>query len=196
MFATRSKMLPRILALLAWGLMLVAPARAQEFDLPGLMRLLAASSDSEVSFVEKKYSNLLQEPVTSSGTLSFKRPDTVEKHLKKPREERYRIAGDELIVVRKGGERRLPLASQPLLAAFAASLRGVLTGDATLLKKYYRLSLQGKERAWTLELEPLGDDIGRYVERVIVNGRGAQIEQMEVRERTGDWSVMQIQAGK
>ena len=174
-------------------LMLAAGAvRAEGLALAKLMQLLAAAPQSEVAYTEKKYSALLSEPVASSGTLAYRRPDTVEKIMLVPRKEVFRIVGEELVVERKGKERRIPLASQPVLAAFAASLRGVLAGDVDLLRKHYRLVLTGEEQAWQLELVPLDEDATRYVERIVVSGKAGRIGQIEIREGTGDRSVLQI----
>ena len=184
------------LALIAVTALLAAStaslAQAGVFDLVRLMQLLSLAPAVEVPYTEKKYSSLLAEPIVSSGTLSYRRPDTVEKNMTAPRSERFRIAGEELIVVRNGAERRFPLSSQPLLAAFAASLRGVLAGDAALLGSHYRLALEGGEQNWRLEMIPLEEEIGRYVERITVAGRAGQIGEIEVREASGDRSVLQI----
>jgi outer membrane lipoprotein-sorting protein len=167
-------------------------AQAGDFDLVRLMQLLSLAPAIEVPYTERKYSSLLAEPIVSSGTLSYRRPDTVEKNMTAPRNERFRIAGEELIVVRNGAERRFPLSSQPLLSAFAASLRGVLAGDAALLRSHYRLALEGEEQSWRLEMIPLEEEISRYVERITVSGRAGRIEQIEVREASGDRSVLQV----
>ena len=184
---------PIMLALLAVVAMFAANiAHADDFDLVHLMQLLSLAPESEVSYTEKKYSSLLTEPVVSSGTLAYRRPDTVEKNMLSPRKESFRIAGDALIVARKGSEKSYPLSSQPLLAAFAASLRGVLGGDAELLRQHYRLTLEGDEQQWRLELTPIEAEITRYVERIAVSGHASHIEQIEVRERSGDRSVLQV----
>lgn len=178
--------------LLCLLLLAMRPLHAESFDLLRLMQLLNAGAAAEVAYTEKKYSALLAEPVSSSGTLAFRRPDTVEKHMKLPRSERYLITTDELVITRDRSERRLPLSSQPLLAAFAASLRGVLNGDLQLLREHYRLLLGGEEHNWRLELLPLDADTGRYVERIVVSGEAGRIRQIEVNERNGDRSVMQV----
>jgi hypothetical protein len=167
-------------------------ADAGPLDVARLMQLLGEAPESEVAYTEKKYSSLLAEPVVSSGTLRFRRPDTVEKNMTAPRHERFRIEGEELVMVRNGAERRLPIFSQPLLAAFAASLRGVLAGDAALLRKHYRMTLEGAEPAWRLELVPLDAEINRYVERILVSGRAGRIELIETRESSGDRTVLQV----
>ena len=183
-------------ALIVFTTLLVASteslAQSGGFDLVRLMQLLSLAPAVEVPYTEKKYSSLLAEPIVSSGTLSYRRPDTVEKNMTAPRSERFRIAGEELIVVRNGAERRFPLSSQPLLQAFAASLRGVLAGDAALLGSHYRLALEGEEQAWRLAMLPLEEEISRYVERINVSGRAGRIEEIEVREASGDRSVLQV----
>jgi len=165
---------------------------APSFDLARLMQLLAENPSSEAAYVEKKYSALLAQPVVSSGKLVYRRPDVVEKNMTAPRQESFRIAGRELTLTRDGKQRRMSLASEPLLAAFAASLRGVLSGDAKQLLEHYRLALSGTESEWTLEMTPIDDEITRYVQRVVVSGRAGHVKQIEVRESNGDRSVLTV----
>ncbi len=170
----------------------MAATRAQSLDLPRLMQLLAAVPAAEVPYTEKKFSSLLSAPVVSSGKLLFRRPDIVEKNIETPRKESYRFVGEELVVTRDGKERRIPLSSQPLLAAFAASLRGVLGGDLVLLRKHYALSLQGDEPSWRLDMMPIDEETLKFVTRVTVSGRAGRVGQIEVRESSGDHSVLQV----
>ena len=182
----------RVSRLLVLLLALGAASPASAFDLARLMQLISQSPASEVPYVEKKYSALLSEPVVSSGRLVYRPPDIVEKNMESPRQEGYRIAGRELVVTRNGTQKRIALASQPLLAAFAASLRGVLSGDAKLLSEYFRLALAGTEADWKLELTPIDEEIARYVERIVVSGRAGRVAGIEVREASGDRSVLQV----
>ena len=165
---------------------------ADALDLTRLMQLLAAAPTAEVSFIEKKYSSLLSAPVVSSGKLRFQRPDIVEKYIELPRKEQYRFVGDDLLLVRNGAEKRIRLSSQPLLLAFAASLRGVLGGDLALLRTHYQLSLTGNQLSWRLDLTPIDEGISRYVQRIVVTGHDGQIDQIEVHEVSGDRSVLQV----
>lgn len=180
------------LTLLLLLLASVGNARANGFDLSRLMQLLAATPATDASFVEKKYSSLLAEPVVSSGILVYRRPDVVEKNIESPRKERYRFVGDELLLLRNGAEKRIALSSQPLLQAFAASLRGVLGGDMALLRSHYQLSLQGVETSWQLVMTPVDEQALRYVQRIQVSGRAGRVEQIEVNEASGDRSVLQV----
>jgi outer membrane lipoprotein-sorting protein len=182
----------RAILIASCALSAVNAAHADDFGIARLMQLFSQAPESEVAYTESKYSSLLAEPVVSSGTLAYRRPDTVEMNMTAPRKESFRIAGEELIMVRNGAEKRFPLSSQPLLSAFAASLRGVLAGDAALLRKHYRLTLEGQEQAWRLELVPLDEEITGYVERILVSGHTGHIEQIEVRQSSSDRSVLQV----
>jgi hypothetical protein len=179
----------------ALAIVLLAAAEvwpAAALDLARLMQMLSASGSSEVPYVEKKFSALLSAPVVSSGTLVYRRPDVVEKNMTAPRQESFRIEGRELAVTRNGAQKRFALSSEPLLAAFAASLRGVLSGDARQLTEHFRLALEGTESDWRLEMTPIDEEITRYVERIVVSGRAGKVRQIEVREASGDRSVMTV----
>lgn len=186
----RVRLMFALLSLAAASVASAAPA--ETFDIVRLMQLLSAMPAEEVSFTEKKYSNLLATPVVSSGKLVFRRPDVVEKNIEAPRKERYRFSGDQLLLVRNGTEKKIALSSQPLLSAFAASLRGVLGGNLVLLREHYRLSLQGDDSSWRLDMTPVEEEISRYVQRITVSGRAGRIGQIEVRESSGDQSILQV----
>jgi hypothetical protein len=181
-------------AIVSFILVLAASALqgAPAFDLDRLMQLLSESPSSEVPYVEEKFSALLARPVVSSGTLVYVRPDVVEKNMAVPRKETFRIAGQELTVTREGRQRRIALSSEPLLAAFAAGLRGVLSGDARQLGEYFRLALEGTESDWKLEMTPIDEEIARYVKGIVVSGRSARVRQIEVDESSGDRSVLTV----
>ncbi|MEP7068236.1 MAG: LolA-related protein [Usitatibacter sp.] len=165
---------------------------APGFDLARLMQLLSETPSSEVSYVEKKFSALLSQPVVSSGTLVYRRPDVVEKNMAAPRKEGYRIAGRELTITRNGTKRSIAISAEPLLAASAASLRGVLSGDAKQLGEYFRLALDGTEGDWKLQMTPIDEEVARYVQRIVVAGREGRVREIEVHEASGDRSVLTV----
>ena len=177
-----------MILLLAAGAASAAPA----LDLARLMQLLSESPSTEAPYVEKRFSALLSKPVVSSGTLVYRRPDLVEKNMVSPRQESFRIAGEELTVTREGGQKRIALSSEPLIAAFAASLRGVLSGNAQQLGEHFRLALEGTEPDWKLEMTPIDEEVARYVERIVVSGSSGRVRQIEVREASGDRSVLTV----
>jgi hypothetical protein len=184
----KTRAIVAIILVLAAGALRAAPA----FDLERLMQLLSESSSSEVPYVEEKFSALLSRPVVSSGTLVYVRPDVVEKNMAVPRKETFRIAGQELTITRGGRQRRIALSSEPLLAAFAAGLRGVLSGDSKQLGAYFRLALDGTESDWKLAMTPIDEEIARYVKGITVSGHDARVRQIEIDESSGDRSVLTV----
>ena len=178
-------------ALLA-ALLAFAPALHAAFDVTALMKQLAATGEVKAAFVERKHSPVLVASIDSSGTLLYRRPDVLEKNVVKPRVERFRILKDEVVVERDGKTQRLALAAQPALAAFAASLRGVLSGDAAVLQRYFTLKVAGDEKAWTLELTPADRTVASFVERIVASGRGGRVEKIETFEASGDRTVLEI----
>lgn len=179
----------RVLALV---LALAAGPTAAALDVSALMNLLAQTREVKAAFVETRHSPLLAAPLESSGTLAYRRPDVVEKAVVKPRAERFRILEDEVVVERGGREQRIALASQPALAGFAASLRGVLSGDAAVLRKYFRLEVAGDERAWTLALTPAARAMATHVERIVVSGSAGRVLRIETFETTGDRTLLEL----
>ena len=95
-------------------------------------------------------------------------------------------------MTREGRQKRMALSGEPLLAAFAASLRGVLSGDAKQLGEYFHLALEGTESDWKLGMTPIDEEIARYVKEIIVSGHGARVRQIEIDESSGDRSVLTV----
>ena len=64
-----------------------ASTSAAAWGLPQLMQSLAQVSATQGKFVERKYLSVLNRPLESSGTLSFRAPDHLEKHTLSPKQE-------------------------------------------------------------------------------------------------------------
>ncbi|MBC8118562.1 MAG: outer membrane lipoprotein carrier protein LolA, partial [Burkholderiaceae bacterium] len=81
-----------VLALGAFAL----PWRAASADdqLVRLFAELGARRERHARFVERKFSALAKAPLESSGTLTFRAPNTLERHTIEPQRESVRIVGD------------------------------------------------------------------------------------------------------
>lgn len=175
----------RVLALaaaLAGGAAHGAPLALDE-----LMRELAATGASTVSFVETRTSSALSAPLVARGELSYAPPDRLERRVTAPVEERYVVAGDRVTVERPGAApRTVALAAQPVLGAFLESIRATLRGDLAALLRHYRVELEGDARAWTLVLLPSDPALAELVTVVRISGTRGRITGMEVVETGGD----------
>ncbi|MDQ3196584.1 MAG: outer membrane lipoprotein carrier protein LolA [Pseudomonadota bacterium] len=179
--------------MLAFSLCCGAPSHAADsWKLADLMAAMSAVPSTSLRFTEKKYVAILKEPLTLSGTLNYKRPDFIEKHVLSPHEERYTVAGVNVRVESKGKKRDLSLDAYPVIRAFVDSIRATLAGDGQTLQRFYRTELRGARDAWVLNLEPLDAQMAEQVSTIRLSGAGSTVDEVVVFEPGGDKSVMTI----
>ena len=180
------------LLILTLSFVLQMPAYAAEWGIDQLMQGMSQIRSGHATFVEKKYIAMLDKPVESSGELFFSAPDRLEKRTLKPRPESMLLDGSTLTVEQKGKRHVLPLQSYPEIVAFIDSIRGTLAGDRAALERVYKLSLEGDEQQWKLELQPLSERMKKVVERIRIAGERHELRTIEIRQADGDRSVMTI----
>jgi len=170
-------------------------AHAETWDLPQLMAGLAQVQSHEARFTEKKTIAQLKAPVESSGILSYRRPDHVEKHILLPKDESFSIDGDEVSWKdgASGQKRSLRLQNNATLAALVESVRATLAGDLPALRRYFAVKLEGTKMHWTLTLTPAEDTVRRSLKTMRIEGSGNQVAVVDVVEIGGDRSVMVLQ---
>ncbi len=179
--------LPLLLALL------LAPLPALGFSLAELQPLLAAVQRAEAQFVEERHLAVLEVPLSSRGTLSYRAPDFLQKAVAAPQPGSFTVEGERLTVEQAGERRVLDLAAAPQLKVFTESFRAVLAGDFDSLDRLYRLSLEGERDRWILRLQPRAAPLSRFIEEVTVAGSGAELQRFTVLERGGDRSTMHLE---
>lgn len=163
------------------------------WDLAQLMKERGQVSYTHARFTEEKHSNLLATPLILSGTLRYDAPSRVEKHTESPFEERFVVDADTLLIERhKKRPRTLLLHDRPLLWAFVEGFRATLSGDLETLQMFYQARLHGDRDRWRLVLVPRHKAMSKRVESIHIEGKQAQITQIEIREVGGDSSRMRI----
>lgn len=185
------------LPILTAGLLALASfsAQAEAWDLPQLMAGLAQVQSHDSRFTEKKTVALLKAPLESSGILSYRRPDHVEKHILEPKDESIIVDGDELTWKDgiSGKKRTLKVQSNAALAALVESIRATLAGDLPALQRYFSVKLEGVQTRWTLELAPFEPRLRRSMQSMRIEGSGNRVAAIDLLESDGDRSVMVIQ---
>lgn len=177
---------PLLLALL-WA---AAPAWA--FDMNELMGLLAQQKQGEASFTEQRFVRGLEGPLSASGTLSFTAPDRLVRRTLSPRPESMVVDGNNLTLSRSGRTRSMTLDSVPELLGMVEAMRGTLSGNGTVLQRYFRSTLTGSRASWTLDLTPLDERLAAQVASLRLTGRAGEVLGIEMEFRGGDRSVMTI----
>ncbi|WP_084164251.1 LolA family protein [Skermanella stibiiresistens] len=191
--------LGRRLAALATVLVMLVAAPALAADGWGLERLMAVLAEvksSEARFIQRDTVSLLTEPVETSGTLSYTRPDMVEKRTLQPREESLRVDGDRLTLTQADGvTRSVGLSAMPEIEAYVESIRATLRGDLSTLKRFYNVALEGEAAGWRLQLAPLGQSVREMVRLIVISGRDGAIGEVDIYQTDGDQSSMTILPG-
>lgn len=163
--------------------------------LPALFARLAAHAETRVRFVELKSLSVLDRPLRLEGTLEFRPPGYLAKHVEKPAMEHY-IIEDGRVTVSKPGEPQtvnLALADYPPLEAFAESLRAPLAGDLAALRRYWRPSLGGSWKHWRLVLTPLRPELATFVRGVRLEGRDERLTGLTLEEASGDTTTLSFE---
>ena len=170
-------------------------APAAPVTLAELMQMLGSVETSNARFVETRESALLKSPLVLKGTLAYRRPDRIEKHVLAPREERIIVEGGRLTF--EGGaqksRRTMSVNSAPGLAALVESIRATRAGDLAALQRHYDVQVDGTREEWSLTLKPLDSRVADYVSSIALAGSGPRVSRMVVHEAGGDRSVMEIE---
>jgi outer membrane lipoprotein-sorting protein len=181
-----------VLALLGASLLtLAAPAWA--FGLDELMRTLASVKEGEASFTEKRTVASLDQPLLSSGRLSFTAPDRFERVTLKPRREALQVNGNTLTMSQGSRSRTLALDAVPEAQIMVEAVRGTLTGNQAALQKYFSTQVSGAAERWSLDLKPLDAKLRGSISAIRVSGRQAEVQEIVLELADGDRSVMKIE---
>jgi outer membrane lipoprotein-sorting protein len=176
---------------LAAAALIATPAWA--FSLDELMRELAAVKQGEASFTERRQVAQLDQPLLSSGRLSFAAPDRFERETLKPRRELLSVVGNQLTLALGSRSRTLALDAVPEAQVIVEAVRGTLTGNGTVLQRHFGVQLGGSAERWTLELQPIEPKVRALVAQIRVSGRHAELTEVQMTMADGDRSTMKIE---
>lgn len=179
-------------ALFCMLMMLPFMANAEQWELPQLMEAMAQVPAHQGQFTEKKTLALLKTPLESSGTLDYRRPAFVEKHVISPQDETLTVNGDELSWQTAQQKRKLNLRNNLPVWAFVEAIRATLAGDLKTLQRFYEVRLEGTQARWKLSLTPSDDAMRRRVQSIKIEGADNRMTLVDVLEVGGDRSVMNI----
>lgn len=170
-----------------------AMAQVPSWGLPDLMQTLAKQKSAKAMFTEKKFIAFVDQPLESSGELSYTAPDRLEKHTLQPKPESL-VLNDDRLIIDRPGKRRLVISTQsrPEAAAFIESIRGTLAGDLNALQKYYTVDLEGNASAWKLTLVPKQPDMLKIMSRIRIDGAQDAVTFIVFEQADGDRSEMRI----
>jgi len=177
------------------GVALSAAAAPRPLDAYLLMRTLASVQTASATFVETRYSPLLKSPLVSHGSLSYRRPDQLEKLVVSPQKERLALRGDRLTIdTAAAASREIDVGAAPAgIGALIEAVRATRAGDLADLERNFVVEVTGTRDDWRLRLKPRTADVARYISAVSVWGSGARLQRIEVWEASGDRTVTEVE---
>lgn len=147
--------------------------------------------DEPIPFIERRQSQLLEEPLVLYGEVLFTWDGTLSKHIERPFQERVTISAESMELERKGRVRRVSLDKRPGVKVFYAGMRALLDGDTDALFELFDVSAAaGEEANWRIELIPKEADLRTFVEQLIISGQGDQVLTVHTDQAGGDWQEM------
>ncbi|MFT7678624.1 MAG: hypothetical protein ACI8QC_002618, partial [Planctomycetota bacterium] len=173
------------------------PALEQEraADIDELFLRFSRMQGLQANFVEKKYLALLALPLKSTGRLYFLPPNYLTRVVDTPTKSKLSITPTELRMRDPNGDEVLDLRQNPELRAFVTSLVRVFAGDRKHLEKSYAITYAHDaehKTKWSLTLRPLAKPLTEMVRYLRLDGSGAAVLRIEIREPNGDRTVTSI----
>ncbi len=163
------------------------------FDLDALMGLLGRVKSGEATFVEQRRVEMIDRTLVSSGTLSFRAPDTFVRETLKPRHEKLAVSGNTITMSLGERSRTMALDASPEASVIVEALRGTLTGNRATLERLFESRVSGSAEQWSLELVPRDLRLRGQVASVRISGRGSMAREVQVLIADGDRSTMTIE---
>ncbi len=176
----------------AFALLCGAGARANDIDMPSLMRLFANGKHIKAEFAERKYIRILDTPVESSGELVFRAPARLEKRTRLPRPETLLIDGNKVSIERGSFKRALSLDEFADMASLVQSLTATFRGDQVSIEQYFSWKLSGPANRWQLVLTPKSSKLFVTLKEIRLAGENAYVHTVETTLTDGDRSLMTL----
>jgi hypothetical protein len=176
------------------GLALAATQlHAADLDVDGLLARLGRPAPDSTSFVEVRYSSLLEKPIVVFGHLEHRENGSLVRRVESPYEEATELQGENVTVERAGSKpRRFSLDRAPELRGMLASFGAILKGDRRMLEQYFIVTAQGSDARWEIHLTPREDKLRRRLSAIVVNGTESRTKCFTLQEPDGDESLMAL----
>jgi len=178
-------------------------------SLAALLARFRALPGLEARFHEVKKLALLKAPLVSEGTIHYAPPDRLARQTTRPafstlivdaQQVRFGDAEGSQSIPLEGnpvvrlfvdaeGSQSIPLEGNPVVRLFVDAFLKVLAGDRGALERIFAIELRASGRGWAMTLSPRLAPMTEVIERIVLEGRGAVIARLVVREKDGDETV-------
>lgn len=171
--------------------------RAEEaqrsISLSSLLARFAAMPGLEARFHEEKNIALLEAPLVSEGSLHFAPPGMLLRQIRSPAPSTVLISEGQLRFSDGRRSGQVDLSANPTVRHFVESFVLLLAGDEVALTMLYDITISqhdpGDSESWELVLVPRPQSMRRVLRDVRLRGSGVVLQEMHVREVSGDETV-------
>ena len=159
-------------------------------SLEELERALARTPPVSTGFVEYRFSHLMKKPLRTSGKLEYRADGVMARKVESPYQETTEVEGDAVRITRANRPTRtLSLQRAPQLRVLLGSFRALLEGRLTPLASDFEITLEDREKDWTLTLQPRDRSLSKHLARIRMHGSGDRPSCMEAVEPDGDSAI-------
>ena len=140
-----------------------------------------------------RYSALVAAPLVASGELEHREDGALVRRVTSPYRETTILRGENVVLEREGSRpRSFSLDRAPELRGMLASFGALLTGDRTMLDRYFSRTTRGNDAGWRIELRPVDAALLKRLALVQVDGAQDRARCFTLTEPDGDASVMAL----
>jgi outer membrane lipoprotein-sorting protein len=162
---------------------------AQPLSVDSLLSRFRALPGLQANFHETKKLTLLKAPLTSEGTIHFAPPDRLARHTTGPAESMLIVDSHEVRFGDAESSQAISLSGNPVVRLFVDAFLKVLEGDKTALEKIFTIELKPSGAGWIMVLLPKLAPMNEVIDRLVLEGNGAVLSKLTVREKGGDETV-------
>jgi outer membrane lipoprotein carrier protein LolA len=171
-----------------------ASAPAVSCELSDVLKARTAIAKSEATYAEERHLHYLTQPITASGRLRYQSPDHLEMIVEQPKAESFTYQDGVLSIegdtVASGKD--ISVDSEILLSTLFSALVGTLSGDEAKLRSKFDLFFTDTDCAWQLTLVPKAERARGKVDGIDLKGTKGAIEEIVLKLKNGDRSVLAI----
>lgn len=148
----------------------------------------------QAPFKQTRVIGLLASKVESTGRLTMVLPDRLRWELAAPDSVTYWIGPEGLTMRNEEGVSKLGKASAGRFAAVLGDLMIMLGGDMRKLRKRYVLGLADEDGKTVLTAKPVAKAVAKHIALLSLRlaGEDGWVDRVEIREKSGDTSVIDL----
>jgi len=184
-----------LLSFFLQNLLICIPVFSMAGGLSERLAGFASINESRGSFRESWMADYLNEPLVSTGTLSYKRPGELTKFITSPERIEQYIEGNQLSIRKKGETRYMSLSEQPELAVGILALQAMLDGDEKKLRMFFTVQYTESRAGWELILTPENNQMAERIEQIVLQGEESVIRRVSVQFLNGNKRLTEIMQG-